>query len=171
MARTELTATFQLQGDKFEHAWFFNRFRCDPLGGSILVTTALVSDTGGTPAVNGFVLSKADLRSNRERSLDYVSKLSEEHTSLDALKPLAMVPPERIYPVNHINLSRMDEMAEIGLFRYSIHTLLTKTKPTQKGEKALSQSDAIIPCYPVVMFRCDLGVQLSLIKELYSDEI
>ena len=167
MARTPQTAfsaTFQLLGDKFEHAWFFNRFRCDPLGGSVLVTTALVSEAGGILAVNGFVLSDNDLKNNKERSLKYVAEVSGDiDTENSGPNPIS-VPPARVYPVNHINLARMDNVGEIGLFRYSIHTLLThaKAKPDKAGEKPA------IPCYPVVMFRSDLAVQIALLRELYD---
>jgi hypothetical protein len=170
MARNEPhLVTFRLEGDKFEQAWFFNRFRCDWLGHSLLVTTALVSDVGGTPEVNGFVLSKTDLEGNRARSLGYLEKFPEYASEDVATKPLGMVTPNRIYPVNHLNLSRMDDVAEIGLFRYSIHTMLTKTKPTQKADKAKAAvGDLAVPCYPVVMFRCDVSVQLALIKDMYE---
>lgn len=167
---TTITATFQLLGDKFEHAWYFNRFRCDKLGGSILVTAALFSAEGGVLAINGFVLSQADLKTNRERSLNYLSVLALEDDD-DASGPHSIsVPPARVYPVNHINLARMDDIGEIGLFRFSIHTLLTKQRGLKSAGKLQAKNDegSAIPCYPVVMFRSDLAVQAALLRELYG---
>jgi hypothetical protein len=169
-APTAFTATFQLLGDKFEHAWYFNRFRCDPLEGSVLVTTALVSESGGMLAVNGFVLSDNDIKNNKERALKYVAEVAPDVDTDDSGPHSISVPPSRVYPVNHINLARMDDVGETGLFRYSIHTLLTtaKTKGADKTPGAEKVGATPVPCYPVVMFRSDLAVQIALLRELYQ---
>jgi len=170
-----IPATFQFIGDSFSQAWYFNRFRCDPIDGNVLVTTALVSSSGQTPVVNGFVLSKRDIEANKERSMAYLADLETAlHSSAadEEIPPLFAVSPERIYPVNLINLSRMDEVGEITLYRYSMHTLLTVTKETaaKSSEKAVGKSadKNTVPCYPVVMFRCTATVQLAFLKELFA---
>jgi hypothetical protein len=170
-----IPATFQFIGDSFSQAWYFNRFRCDPMDGNVLVTTALVSSSGQTPVVNGFVLSKGDIEANKERSMHYLADLETALHSPAAdedLPPLFAASPERIYPVNLMNLSRMDEVGEIALYRYSMHTLLTVTreaaaKQSEKGAAKASEKNTV-PCYPVVMFRCTASVQLAFLKELFS---
>ncbi len=117
-------------------------------------------------AANGFVISQHDLDSNRERSVKYLTDLSEKTELWDSEPQSISVPPSRVYPINHINLARVDTVGEIGLFRYSIHTLLTQTNPKSPGN-AHAKEQAHIPCYPVVMFRSDLSVQIALLRELY----
>lgn len=164
MPTGQINAAFQLLGDQFPHAWFFNRFRCDRLGKSVLVTTALLSDNGATLAVNAFVLSNTDLLHNRDRSLTYLGNVAEDVQVDKSLTLTFAPPPERVYPVNHINLARMGDMAEFGLYRYSIHTLLLTTQDSTA--KAISSKPIL--CYPVVMFRSDISVQLALLTELFS---
>lgn len=125
--------------------------------------------------VNGFVLSKRDIDGNKERSMQYLADLSTSSDSAtDESEPPALfaASPERIYPVNLMNLSRMDEVGEIALYRYSMHTLLSVTreaaaKGTDKAASKVADKN-IIPCYPVVMFRCTTAVQLALIKDLFA---
>jgi hypothetical protein len=82
--------------------------------------------------------------------------------------------PSRVYPINYMNLSRMDETGEICLYRYSMNTLLQSTKQAAKGvekgvKSAAKPAEAgFVPCYPVVMFRSDLPVHIGLLKELFS---
>jgi hypothetical protein len=168
-------ATFQFVGDRFNQAWYFNRFRCDPLDENTLVTTALVSSSGQSPVVNGFVLSKRDIEANRDRSMEYLAELDTSLASADAevdSPPLFAASPARIYPVNLMNLSRMDQIGEISLYRYSMHTLLTTTRElAAKGsDKAVAKiaDKRAIPCYPVVVFRCSAKVQLAFLKELFA---
>ena len=165
-ASTAYAVNFQLQGDEFTHAWFFNRFRIDKLGKSFLITVGLATDAGGILAVNAFVLGEADHRNNRVRSLDYLSKFGERGGSKQFTLSFSS-PPERVYPVNHLNLSRVDEQAEMGLYRFSIKSL---AEYMVGAKKPTSQKPASILCYPVVMFRSDLDVQLALVTELYAFE-
>jgi hypothetical protein len=66
------------------------------------------------------------------------------HSSVadEDLPPLFAASPERIYPVNLMNLSRMDEVGEIALYRYSMHTLLTVTREAaaKQSEKSAAKS-------------------------------
>jgi hypothetical protein len=167
MAQPQMIATFEFQGDNFEHAWYFNRFRCDRMGSSVLVTTALATESAGILAVNGFVLGKHDLTMNRQRSLDYLRDLSAS-ISEPALPQTITAPPARIYPVNIVNLARIGDTAEIGLYRYSIHSMLTRGKPAKSAKESASKREADVPCYPVVMFRSSLKIQAALLLELFS---
>jgi hypothetical protein len=174
MAQNQVTTHLELMGDDFAHAWYFNRFRCDEMGSSTLVTMALVPKLGGTPEVNGFVIGNTDMEAARERSLKYLSDLSG---MMGAAKPLdedeyalQAVSPGRVYPINVLNLARVEGVGEIGLFRYSIHTLLNASKSHQKTS-AKSEKNAgtdLVPCYPVVMFRSELAVHHALIREIFS---
>lgn len=145
------------------------------MDGNILVTTALVSASGQTPVVNGFVLSKRDIGANKDRSMQYLAGLEtalESSAADEEVAPLFAASPERIYPVNLMNLSRMDLVGEITLYRYSMHTLLTATR--EVAEKSSDKTAAkvaeknTVPCYPVVMFRCTAAVQLAFLKELFT---
>ncbi len=174
MARN-VPVSFEFVGDSFSHAWYFNRFRCDPMDGNILVTTALVSSSGQTPVVNGFVLSKRDILANKDRSMQYLADLDSSLGSSageSEASQLFAASPERIYPVNLMNLSRMDQVGEIALYRYSMHTLLTVTreaaaKPSDRSAAKIAEKNAV-SCYPVVIFRCTASVQLAFLKELFA---
>jgi hypothetical protein len=172
MPKTPLNVTFQFMGDQFGHAWYFNQFRCAPFESSILVTTALITPGGGSPAVNGFVVSRRDLEGTKERSKKYFEDVSAEFDSEDEPCPELLVAPTRIYPVNHINLSRIDEVGEICLYRYAMNTLLnTLRKPenvTDRSTMKTPTEKSVVPCYPVVMFRSDVRVQVALLKELFE---
>lgn len=156
--------TFNLVGDNYPHAWFFNRFRIDQLGDSYLVTLSLTTQNGGNPAVNGFVLGKPDLSNNRPRIEQYLKNVGEVNDEGGHELTFAS-PPSRVYPVNHINLARVGDSAEIGLYRFSINSLVERLPSTKA--KALSKGEPI-QCYPVVMFRSDLPIQIALLKELLS---
>lgn len=161
-----VTVNFNLLGDQFPHGWFFNRFRIDRLGDSFLVSLGLLTDTGGVLAVNAFVLGGTDHDNNKDRSLSYIKNFPE--SAADPKHILGFTaPPARVYPINHINLSRVGLQAEIGLYRFSITTLANAMR---EGTKHANSKTPAVSCYPVVMFRCDLPVQVSLIKELYSFE-
>jgi hypothetical protein len=151
-------------GDQFAHAWFFNRFRIERLGDSYLLSLALSTETGGMLAVNGVVLGPADLLQNRERTLGYIAALSEVPTNKSCVLQ-SCPPPTRVYPINHLNLARTDDMAEIGCYRFSLHSIVDALRQTREKK---SIKAAPVKCYPVVMFRSDLSVQLTLLKELFS---
>ena len=161
--RRAVNLTFQLTGDNFPHAWFFNRFRVDKIGDSFLITFGLATEAGGILAVNGIVLGQADMEHNRQRAMDYLSKVSDSHDKSCLMAFTA--PPARVYPVNHMNLARVDKIAEIGFFRFSVNSLADKIR--ELDSKPESKTAPLL-CYPVVMFRCDLAVQLAFVKALYS---
>lgn len=137
----------------------------------MLVTTAYVSTTGGSPVVNGFVISNRDLDAAKERSMKYFAELSpgEDEDTDESMSDLS-ASPSRIYPVNNFNLSRMDDVGEIALYRYSMHTLLNVTRSTKLGGKTSPEEAAkrVVPAYPVVMFRSDVVVQWALLNELFN---
>ena len=154
--------TFEFVGDQFPHAWYFNRFRCDPQDdGSILVTTALVLKNGGMPVVNGFVISKRDLGATKARSLKYLGDLNTVADEAEDSAQSLVLAPSRVYPINLMNLSRVDDVGEIALYRYSMHTLLNAAKAS-KGATTIKP----IACYPVVLFRSAISVQFALLQEL-----
>lgn len=155
---TEITATVELKGDNFPHAWFFNRFRLDKIGSSPLVTMALVSESGTILAVNSVVIGISDLKHVKERSLKYFEDMGDQG-SPDPYILGAAPPPERVYPVNFLNLAMVDGTAEFCFFRFSLHTFLTL------GRSSGGQN---IACYPVVLFRCDIAVQAALLKVLLA---
>jgi hypothetical protein len=161
-----VSLSFKLMGDEFPHAWFFNRFRIDPLGKSWLVTLALSSELGGILAVNGIVLTSTDMDQNRERTEEYIRKMAEVTGDPGALLSMSP-PPARVYPVNHMHLARIDEVAEIGCYRYSINTLVNRMSQTKVTQGSAPKIEPI-SCYPVVVFRCELSVQVAVLKELYS---
>jgi hypothetical protein len=172
MPKSEINVTLKFVGDQFPHAWYFNRFRCDVQGPSILVTTALITAGGGTPAVNGFVISRRDLELTKQRSEKYFQELSGEFDAEEDAASELLIAPTRVYPINYINLSRIDEVGEMSLYRYSMHTMLTEVRKGDKaGDKAGVKAPAdkiAISCYPVVMFRSEVTVQISLLKDLFS---
>ncbi len=129
----------------------------------MLVTLALVTESAGAIATNAVVLGNADLLNNKERSMLFLQNAGDVQTDPRFGVGITSI-PARIYPVNHFNLSRVDELAEIGFYRYSITTAATVVRET---EEKPNQKQAI-RAYPIVMFRCDLSVQIALIKELYS---
>lgn len=163
---SSVTLNFNLVGDQFPHAWFFNRFRVERIDESFLVTIGLVSPAGML-ATNAFVLGATDHEHNRERCLSYIENFPDVSADLSDFALGFSTPPERVYPVNHIALSRVGSQAEIGLYRFSINTLADAMREGSKHSNAKPPS---INCYPVVMFRCDLPVQLALLKEFYSLE-
>ncbi len=59
----------------------------------------------------------------------------------------------------------MGQTAEISLYRYSLHSIVEALR--QARDKKVGKP-APVKCYPVVIFRCDLNVQVTLLKELYS---
>jgi len=156
---------FELSQDQFPHAWYFNRFRIDSLGGSILVTFGLVSESDGTLAVNAWVLSRADLINNRERSVSFLGLIGEQEIGDASFNLRFSSPPARVYPVNFFNLARVDQVGEIGLFRFSLNTLATQIDEAKKNPDAPTSP---VRCYPVVMFRCEIAVQAAFVRELYS---
>lgn len=164
-SKEAVTVVFELVGDQFHHAWFFNRFRVERIGKSYFVNLALSTESGGVLAVNGFVLSESDHHVNRERCQKYIAELSDTPSDKSCILSLSP-PPARVYPVNYINLARTGQMAEIGLFRFSVHSLADAMRKTREGSPAKASNP--VKCYPVVMFRCDLGVQITLLKELFS---
>lgn len=168
MSKNQVPVTFQFAGDQFPHAWFFNRFRIDTLGDGFLVTTALVTAGGGTPVVNGFAISRRDLEETKQRTKRYFEEVSAEVDAEDDAVSQLVVAPSRVYPINHINLSRIDRAGEICLYRYTMNTLLNVIKRSEKTEAKSAGNKPVVPCYPVVMFRSDINVQVSLMKELFS---
>ena len=168
MPKSEIPVTFKFAGDMLSQAWYFNRFRVDVIAESVLVTTALTSELGGTPVVNGFVVSLADVEMNKHRSLDYLGALAADvGDQVQDTKLQFSAPPVRVYPVNLMNLSRMNDVGEIALYRYSMHSLLTTTREADKSSSKKSGA-AEVQCYPVVLFRSSTFVQLDLIKELFD---
>lgn len=155
---------FSLADDKFPHAWFYNRFRVDVLGDSKLVTLALVTPSG-TLAINAFVLSNNDIRENRERCLKFLEGAKSESAEAAEFELNFSAPPARVYPVNHLNLSRVDQTAEMSLYRHAVHTLVSQMNEARKSGGAKTP---LVNAYPVVLFRSDLKVLLALVKELYT---
>lgn len=156
---------FELVGDQFEHAWFYNRFRIDRLGDSYLITFCLVTEAAGSATVNAVVLSNSDVLHNKVRTLDYLNQLSEIKTTGNFSITFS-APPDRVYPVNHMNLGRVDNMAEIGFYRFSVNSLVERMRSAQSGQKEAKVQ--ALNCYPVVMFRSNIETQLALLKQLYS---
>lgn len=168
MPRNEVAVTFQFIGDNFSHAWFFNQFRLDPLGDGILVTTALITKGGGAPAVNGFVISRRDLEDTKERTKKYFTEVSTEYDAEGDADSELLVAPSRVYPINHINLSRIDTVGELCLYRYTMNTLLNSVRKPEKGSVKPTGDKVVVPCYPVVMFRSEISVQVALLRALFS---
>lgn len=97
--------TFELVGDAFPHAWFFNKFRVEKLGDSTLATFGLATEAGGIPEVNAIVLSESDIQNNKERGLTFLGRVGDVPAKSNPSLAFA-VPPKRVYPVNHITFSR-----------------------------------------------------------------
>jgi hypothetical protein len=153
---------FQLAGDHFLQAWFFNRFRVDSFGSSKLVTAGLVADSG-IIAVNAFVIPDTDLRNSREQSLKFLGEVAIESAAPASYNLSFSSPPARVYPVNHLNLSRIDQTGELGLYRHSVHSLVSQMRDARDSGKT-----PVVTAYPVVLFRTELPVLLALLKELYT---
>jgi hypothetical protein len=155
---------FDLKDDQFPHAWYYNRFRVDTLGDSKLVTLALVTGSG-TLAVNAFVLSNNDVAAGRERNLKFLEGAKVDSGEVEEFNLGFSQPPARVYPVNHVNLSRIDQTAEISLYRHSVHSLVNQMN---EARKAAGTKTPLVNAYPVVLFRSDLKVLLALVKELHA---
>ena len=159
-----INVPFELIGDDFPHAWFFNRFRVDKIGESVMVTFGLLTEGGGLPDVNAAVLSESDLQNNRPRAVSFLERVGEIAPKSNPSLGFT-APPKRVYPVNHINFSRINNSSEIGFFRFSVSTLVDRLRELRENSAA---RPAAVKCYPAVMFRCDLDVQVALIKELFA---
>lgn len=165
MAKDTVDLSFELVGDSFAHAWFFNRFKVERLGTGALVTFALVSETSGVLAVNAVMLGQEDLANNKARNMGYIKDLGMEIAE-NRHRFTFPSPPVRVYPVNNLSLARIGSTAEIGFYRFSINTLVDAVKAT-KAAKSSSKTSPV-KCYPVVMFRCELEIQVALIMEILA---
>jgi hypothetical protein len=86
---------FELIGDDFPHGWFFNRFRVERVGKSVLVTLALATAEAGVIATNAVVLGDSDLRNNKQRTLEFLKSAGD--AEIDPRSRLAFSsPPERL---------------------------------------------------------------------------
>lgn len=155
--------SFELTSDNFPHGWFFNRFRKERIGDCTMLTLVLLTDAG-VVASNAVVLSGVDIQTSANRLTSFLENTGDAQ-SAQSSRVSFTPPPTRVYPVNHIQLSRVDQLGEIGFYRFSIATAATQIN---ESKSANNKKIKPIQCYPVVMFRCDLSTQIELVKELLT---
>jgi len=141
----------------FPRVLFFNRFKVEREKDFRLVDFGLLV---ATELVDGYscVFPDEALHRNKESLLGYLGRIGRAEKSTET--PWKGIQGKRATDVvDVVTMAIRDEMADTGLFAFS----LSATMPSKKGGSA-----GPIPAQPLVLLRSTAEVQKQLIEALYA---